>query len=135
MRNFGTLGNSQTRAIAAQTSLRWFPSPTYLQSDIKPPYGTPAMPPQPTNAYYEHYTAPETNKYDMWTSAIDAVGQIGSQITEGQYMLKGAQISGAQNPYATGGSSAPSNSSGTVMLVLGLAGLAGVGLLAYMVTR
>ena len=86
------------------------------------------------NAYYENYTQGETNKYDVWGSAIDAVGRIGSQITEGQYMLKGAQITGAQSPYAT---SAPvsGGSSGTVMVVLGLAGLAGVGLLAYMATR
>ena len=137
MRNFGTLSGRVSRGRSTQSALRYFPSPLYLQKDTGYVFGTYGNPVpkdhvnQSSLYYAEQYHERDTNKYDVWSSAIEAVGGIGSKITEGAYSLKGAQI-GAQaasyTPPPTSGSSTG------LILALGLGALV-IGGIAFVALR
>jgi hypothetical protein len=137
MRNFGTLNGRVSRGISAQTALRFYPSPLYDQKDTGYVFGTYGNPVPNKNVnqsslyYAEQYHERDTNKYDVWSSAIDAVGGIGAKITEGAYSLKGAQI-GAQ---AAAYTPPPESGSSTGLIVaLGVGALV-IGGIVFAVTR
>ena len=134
MRSFGSLDGRVSRGIGTQAGLHYFRSPLYAQRDtgyVYGTYGNPVSDPNATSMFYaEQYHARDTNKYDVWSSAIEAAGQIGSQITAGQYALKGAQIAGSTTATSLPASSGSSSSGLLIFGIVGAAALAGLAYLA-----
>ena len=135
MRHFGMLHGRASRGIGTQAALRYYRSPVYMQDNtgyVYTTYGNPNASPMQTSVYAAEYHERDTNKYDVWQSAVNAAGQIGTQITQGQYALKGAAI-GAQTPSALPPPSTGSSSAG--LIIGGLVVAAGLGFIAYMALK
>ena len=136
MRSFGSLDGRVSRGIGTQAGLHYYRSPLYLQRDtgyVYGAYGNPVQNPNQTSMFYaEQYHERDTNKYDVWSSAIAAAGQIGTQITAGQYALKGAQIAGSTTATSLPPSSGSSSSG---ILIFGLVGAVALAGLAYLALK
>lgn len=141
MRNFGTLHGRVSRGLSTQAALRYYPSPLYNQQDtgyVFGTYGNPVPNPhvnQSSMFYAEQYHQRDTNKYDAWSSAFEAVGDIGTSVAQSVAAVKTGQIMGGDVSTTSYGPSTSSGGSSTGLLIaLGLGALA-IGAVAFLALK
>jgi len=129
MRNFGTLHGRVSRGLSTQAALRYYPSPLYKQKDTGYVFGTYGNPVpnahvnQTSQFYAEQYHERETNKYDAWSSAFAAVGDIGTKVAESVAAVKTGQIMGDASTASYTPSTGSTGSSTGLIIALGIGAL------------
>ena len=129
MRNFGTLHGRVSRGLSTQSALRYYPSPLYKQKDtgyVFGTYGNPVPNPnvnQSSLFYAEQYHERDSNKYDAWSSAFAAVGDIGTSVAESVAAVKTGQIMGDASATSYSPSTGSSGSSTGLIIALGIGAL------------
>ena len=129
MRNFGTLSGRVSRGRSTQSALRYYPSPLYKQKDtgyVFGTYGNPVPNPnvnQSSMFYAEQYHQRDTNKYDAWSSAFSAVGDIGTSVAQSVAAVKTGQIMGDASATSYSPSTGSSGSSTGLIIALGIGAL------------
>lgn len=140
MRHFGQyagLGNSLRRAIDAQMGVMAFPKPTYYQTDVGYPYsyGSPSNQAAESAFTPERDTRPQTSREDIAVEGIRQGGETAQTFIEGLFGYKTAKLGVSGEPVAASYQGSSGGGNTALWIGLGLAGVLGVGLIAFIATR